>query len=101
MIRKPADGVLEGAVADGQVADAADGLAADRHAVAMKKGAIGDGDVFAGSGAARNRMAGFNRDVVVADVENAFGDENIFASAGINGIGVWRIGGCANGDALD
>ena len=41
-------GVLEGAAFHGHISHAADGLAADGHAVAVQERAIGHGDVFAG-----------------------------------------------------
>src|ERR1051326_1051091 len=95
------DGVFEGAIANGEVAHAAYRFAADGHAVAMQECAINDRDVFASGGPARNRVAGFQRDIVIADIEYAFCDENIFARTGIDGVGVGRISRSPNRDMVD
>src|ERR1051326_6703350 len=52
-------------------------------------------------GPARNRVAGFQRDIVIADIEYAFCDENIFARTGIDGVGVGRISRSPNRDMVD
>src|SRR3989442_934732 len=84
-----------------QMAHAADGLAADGHAVTVEHGAVGHADVLTRRLSARDLMPGFDGDVVIADIQDAFGDAHVFARAGVYGVGVRRIGGRADGDSFD
>src|SRR5215831_16529662 len=46
----------------------------------------------------RIKMTGFDRDVVVADVDRAIGDRHVPTIAGIDPVSVWRISWRRNGE---
>ena len=46
-------------------------------------------------------LATLNRDAVVADVDLAIGDAHVAAGVGVDAVGVWRIRGVLNLDAVN
>src|ERR1017187_4383305 len=83
-------GVFEAAVFYDYVMHTTDGCAANGHAVAVQKIAVGDGDVFATEFPALDFCAGFDGNVVVAGVNGATGDGHVAAIDGIHAVGVGR-----------
>src|SRR5471032_1580061 len=69
------------------MAQAAVGLAADRHAMAAVKAVVQNRDVFGGA-----VLAGLDGDVVIAGADRAVGDGDVARRDGIDAIGVARSG---------
>src|SRR4051794_34241030 len=67
----------------------------------MEKRAIGNRDLLAGKLAARHFFAGLNGDVVVADIDSAFGNKHAPAITRIDGVGIGRAGRSEDGDVRD
>ena len=78
-------GAVDGEVVDEEMIDAAEGAAADGHAVAAVEVIVEDGHV--GDAA---HAAGLETDIVVAGVNVAVGDGDVFGGAGIDAVGVAR-----------
>ncbi len=87
-IRFDADAVVravDGEVVDEKMIDAAEGAAADGHAVAAVEVIVEDGHV--GDAA---HAAGLETDIVVAGVNVAVCDGDVFGGAGVDAVGVAR-----------
>ncbi len=57
--------------------------------MAVKKRAVGNNDVFTGGVRVRRvRVTGFDGDIVVTNVNDAFGNADMATGAGVNGVRV-------------